>query len=82
MKTWKKFLIWLLKRVIKWLTNNATKEEIKAEVLGLLVETAEDLVDMTIAELRSLAKAKGISLESKRTKEEILNILKEQLNLE
>ncbi len=82
MKTWKKFLIWLLKKVVKWLSNNATKEEIKAEVLGLLVETAEDLVDMTIAELRSLAKAKGISLESKRTKEEILNILKEQLNLE
>ena len=82
MKTWKKFLIWLLKRVVKWLTNNATKEEIKAEVLGLLIETADDLVDMTIAELRSLAKAKGISLESKRTKEEILNILKEQLQLE
>lgn len=82
MKTWKKFLIWLLKKVVKWLTNNATKEEIKAEVLGLLVETADDLIDMTIAELRSLAKAKGISLESKRTKEEILNILKEQLQLE
>ena len=82
MKTWKKFLIWLLKKVVKWLTNNATKEEIKAEVLGLLIETADDLVDMTIAELRSLAKAKGISLESKRTKEEILNILKEQLQLE
>ena len=82
MKTWKKFLIWLLKKVVKWLTNNSTKEEIKAEVLGLLIETADDLVDMTIAELRSLAKAKGISLESKRTKEEILNILKEQLQLE
>ena len=82
MKTWKKFLIWLLKKVVKWLSNNATKEEIKAEVLGLLIENADDLVEMTIAELRSLAKAKGISLESKRTKEEILNILKEQLNLE
>ena len=82
MKTWKKFLIWLLKKVVKWLSNNSTKEEIKAEVLGLLVETADDLVEMTIAELRSLAKAKGISLESKRTKEEILAILKEQLHIE
>lgn len=82
MKIWKKFLIWVLKKVVKWLTNNSTKEEIKAEVLGLLIETADDLVEMTIAELRSLAKAKGISLESKRTKEEILAILKEHLNIE
>lgn len=82
MKIWKKFLIWVLKKVVKWLTNNSTKEEIKAEVLGLLIETADDLVEMTIAELRSLAKAKGISLESKRTKEEILAILKEQLHIE
>lgn len=79
---WKKVLIWVLKKVVKWLMANSTKEEIQAEVLGILVDKADDLLDMTIAELRNLAKAKGVSLESKRTKEEIVDILKTQLNLE
>ena len=79
MKTLTKFLMWLFKVIVKWLKNKVTTDELLAEITLIMLDEITDLNNMTIAELRTLAKSKGISLEGKRVKDEIIAIIEKHL---
>lgn len=70
----------LITKLLKYL--GITLNELLAEVLRIMIDELKDLDSMTIAELRNLAKAQGISLEGKRVKSEILEVIKTHLELE
>lgn len=80
METLKKILLWLFKVIVKWLKNKVTTDELIKEVTKIMVDKVTDLNNMTIAELRSLAKSNGISLEGKRLKSDIISIIEKHLN--
>lgn len=79
MKTLTKFLMWLFKVIVKWLKNKVTTDELLAEITLIMLDEITDLNNMTISELRTLAKSKGISLEGKRVKDEIIAIIEKHL---
>ena len=79
MKTLTKFLMWLFKVIVKWLKNKVTTDELLAEITLIMLDEIADLNNMTISELRTLAKSKGICLEGKRVKEEIIAIIEKHL---
>lgn len=75
----KKFLLWLFKLVVKWLKNKVTSDELIIEIIAIMMGEVKNLNEMTISELRSFAKSKGISLEGKRVKNEIVAIIEKHL---
>ena len=78
-----KAILWFYKLAIKWLKHfGLTLNELTAELTKIMVDELKDLDEMTIAELRNLAKTNGISLEGKRVKAEILEVIKNHLELE
>ena len=79
----KKLAIGIYKLIIKLLKYlGVTLQELLVEVTKIMVDELTDLDEMTIAELRNLAKTNGISLEGKRVKSEILEIIKKHLDTE
>lgn len=79
----KKLAICIYKLVIKLLKYlGVTLQELLVEVTKIMIDEITDLDGMTIAELRNLAKTNGISLEGKRVKAEILEVIKNHLELE
>ena len=79
----KKLVIGIYKLIIKLLKYlGVTLQELLVEVTKIMVDELTDLDEMTIAELRNLAKTNGISLEGKRVKSEILEIIKKHLDTE
>ena len=79
----KKLVIGIYKLIIKLLKYlGVTLQELLVEVTKIMVDEITDLDGMTIAELRNLAKTNGISLEGKRVKAEILEVIKNHLELE
>lgn len=78
----KNLILGVFKLVIKFLKRlGVTLTELTAELLKIMVDELKDLDAMTIAELRNLAKAQGISLEGKRVKGEIIKVIKNHLEL-
>lgn len=76
----KKLILGLFKIITKFLKRlGLTMEEIVAEVTKIMLNELKELDEMTIAELRNLAKANNISLEGKRVKGEIVEIIKKHL---
>ena len=79
----KKLVMGVLKLVVKFLKYlGVALNEIMVEVTAIMVDELLDLNAMTIAELRNLAKTKGISLKGKRVKEEIIEIIQNHLDVE
>ena len=79
----KKLAIGIYKLIIKLLKYlGVTLQELLVEVTKIMIDEITDLDGMTIAELRNLAKTNGISLEGKRVKAEILEVIKNHLELE
>lgn len=79
----KKLVMGVLKLVVKFLKYlGVALNEIMVEVTAIMVDELLDLNAMTIAELRNLAKTKGISLKGKRVKEEIIEIIQNHLDTE
>lgn len=79
----KKMVLSVLRLIVKWLKKlGLTMNDIVYEVTIIMVNEAKALEDMTIAELRNLAKSNGISLEGKRVKGEIVEVIKKQMDLE
>ena len=79
----KKLVMGVLKLVVKFLKYlGVALNEIMVEVTAIMVDELLDLNAMTIAELRSFAKNKGISLKGKRVKEEIIEIIQNHLDAE
>ena len=79
----KKLVIGIYKLIIKLLKYlGVTLQELLVEVTKIMVDELTDLDEMTISELRNLAKTRGISLEGKRVKSEILEVIKTHLELE
>lgn len=79
----KKLVMGVLKLVVKFLKYlGVALNEIMVEVTAIMVDELLDLNAMTIAELRNLAKNKGISLKGKRVKEEIIEIIQNHLDTE
>ena len=78
----KNLILSVFKLVIKFLKRlGVTLTELTAELLKIMVDELKDLDVMTIAELRNLAKAQGISLEGKRVKSEIIEVIRKHLDV-
>ena len=76
----KKLILVLFKHITKFLKHlGLTLNELVAEVTKIMLDELKELDDMTIAELRNLAKANNISLEGKRVKGEIIEVIKKNL---
>ena len=82
MEILKKFLLWLFKVIVKWLKNQVEADELISEIVVIMVKEVNDLNNMTIADLRKVANSQGISLEGKRLKNEMIEVIKEHLELE
>lgn len=79
-KMFKKLILNIYKLIIKLLKKlGITLNELIIEVTKIMLSEIKELDDMTIAELRNLAKANGISLEGKRVKGEIIEVIKKYL---
>lgn len=78
----KKLVMGVLKLTVKYLKHiGLTLNDIMVEVTVIMVNEANMLDNMTIAELRNFAKANGISLEGKRVREDIINVIKKNLEV-
>lgn len=71
--------MWLFKTSVKQLKKIIDSDTLITELSIIIIGEVENLNDMTIAELRILAKNKGISLQGKRIKSEIIALIEEQL---